>query len=131
MAMPSALVSSAVLGLESIDQPTTRRDHASSTTAQYTLLLCRVLSVGVGPGRSTRLSAGPIELRTDSEDAQDLLQFCVDMDMDHIACPTTTSSARRDRRPIPTSDNGRVSDLRSLDSRRAGPDPRIYSGGER
>ena len=37
MAIPSALVTSAVLGLESIDQPTTLRDKASRTTAQYTL----------------------------------------------------------------------------------------------
>jgi hypothetical protein len=29
----------------------------------------------------------PIELRTDSEDAQDLLKFCVMMEMDHTACP--------------------------------------------
>jgi hypothetical protein len=34
MAMPSALVTSAVLGVESIDRPITRRDQTSSTTAQ-------------------------------------------------------------------------------------------------
>ena len=28
----------------------------------------------------------PIELRTDSEDAQELLKYCVRMKMDHIAC---------------------------------------------
>jgi hypothetical protein len=46
--MPSALVTSAVLGVESIDQPTTRRDQTSSTTAQYTLpslVGCSVMSV--------------------------------------------------------------------------------------
>jgi hypothetical protein len=37
MAMPSALVTSAVFWHESIDQPTTRRENTSSTTAQYTL----------------------------------------------------------------------------------------------
>jgi hypothetical protein len=37
MAMPNALVANAAEGAESIDQPTTRRDQASSTTAQYTL----------------------------------------------------------------------------------------------
>jgi hypothetical protein len=39
---------SAVLGLESIDQPTTLRDQASRTTAQYTLpsrVGCSVMSV--------------------------------------------------------------------------------------
>ena len=48
MATPSALVTSAVLGLESIDQPTTLRDQASRTTAQYTLpsrVGCSVISV--------------------------------------------------------------------------------------
>jgi hypothetical protein len=34
MAMPSALVASAAVWLESIDQPTTRRECTSSTTAQ-------------------------------------------------------------------------------------------------
>jgi hypothetical protein len=34
MAMPSALVTSAAVGEASIDQPTTRRENASSTTAQ-------------------------------------------------------------------------------------------------
>jgi hypothetical protein len=34
IAMPSAFVTSAVLGAESIDHPTTRRDQVSSTTAQ-------------------------------------------------------------------------------------------------
>jgi hypothetical protein len=33
----------------------------------------------------------PIELRTDGEDAQELLKYCVMMEMDHIACSTTTS----------------------------------------
>ena len=37
MAMLSALVTSAAVWLESIDQPTTRREKVSSTTAQYTL----------------------------------------------------------------------------------------------
>ena len=35
--MPKALVTSAPVGRESIDQPTTRRLKVSSTTAQYTL----------------------------------------------------------------------------------------------
>jgi hypothetical protein len=34
MAMPRALVTSAAVGEESIDHPTTRREHTSSTTAQ-------------------------------------------------------------------------------------------------
>jgi hypothetical protein len=34
MAMPSALVTSTAVGDASIDQPTTRREKASSTTAQ-------------------------------------------------------------------------------------------------
>jgi hypothetical protein len=34
MAMPSALVTSAAVGEASIDQPTTRRENASRTTAQ-------------------------------------------------------------------------------------------------
>jgi hypothetical protein len=34
MAMPSALVTSAAVGVASIDQPTTRREKLSSTTAQ-------------------------------------------------------------------------------------------------
>jgi hypothetical protein len=34
MAMPSALVTSAAVGAGSIDQPTTRREQLSSTTAQ-------------------------------------------------------------------------------------------------
>jgi hypothetical protein len=33
MAMPTALVTSAAVGEESIDHPTTRREHTSSTTA--------------------------------------------------------------------------------------------------
>jgi len=37
MAMPRALVTSAAFWHESIDQPTTRRENTSSTTAQYTL----------------------------------------------------------------------------------------------
>lgn len=37
IAIPSALVTSAAVGEISIDQPTTRREHTSSTTAQYTL----------------------------------------------------------------------------------------------
>ncbi|HVS05823.1 MAG TPA: hypothetical protein VHK65_06610 [Candidatus Dormibacteraeota bacterium] len=48
IAMPSALVTSAVLGVESIDHPITRRDQASRTTAQYTLpslVGCSVMSV--------------------------------------------------------------------------------------
>ena len=48
MAMPSALVARAADGVESIDQPTTRRDQASSTIAQYTLpsrVGCSVMSV--------------------------------------------------------------------------------------
>jgi len=34
IAIPRALVTSAAVGEESIDQPTTRREHTSSTTAQ-------------------------------------------------------------------------------------------------
>jgi hypothetical protein len=34
IAMPSALVASAAVGVASIDQPTTRREKASRTTAQ-------------------------------------------------------------------------------------------------
>ena len=48
MAMPSAFVTSAAFGDESIDQPTTRRDQASRTTQQYTLpsrVGCSVMSV--------------------------------------------------------------------------------------
>ncbi len=37
MAMPSAFVVNAAVGEESIAHPTTRREHTSSTTAQYTL----------------------------------------------------------------------------------------------
>jgi hypothetical protein len=37
MAMPSVLVTSAAVGDASIDQPTTRRENTSSTTAQETL----------------------------------------------------------------------------------------------
>jgi hypothetical protein len=48
MAMPSALVTSPVFGVDAIDHPTTRRDQASRTTAQYTLpsrVGCSVISV--------------------------------------------------------------------------------------
>jgi hypothetical protein len=48
MATPSALVASAAVWLESIDQPTTRREWTSSTTAQYTFpsrVGCSVMSV--------------------------------------------------------------------------------------
>ena len=48
MAMPSALVTRAALGEESIDQPTTRREKVSSTTQQETLpsrVGCSVMSV--------------------------------------------------------------------------------------
>ena len=57
MAMPSALVANAAEGVESIDQPTTRRDQASSTTAQYTLpsrVGCSVMSVTQSWSRSDR-----------------------------------------------------------------------------
>jgi hypothetical protein len=37
IAIPRALLTSAAVWLESIDQPTTRREKVSSTTAQYTL----------------------------------------------------------------------------------------------
>ena len=46
--MPRALVTSAAVGDESIDQPTTRREYTSRTTAQYTLpsrVGCSVMSV--------------------------------------------------------------------------------------
>lgn len=48
MAIPKALVTSAAEGAASIDHPTTRREYASSTTAQYTLpsrVGCSVMSV--------------------------------------------------------------------------------------
>jgi hypothetical protein len=48
MAMSRALVTSAAVCELSIDQPTTRREHASKTTAQYTLpslVGCSVISV--------------------------------------------------------------------------------------
>src|SRR3954471_20668051 len=48
IAMPSAFVASDALGLWSIDHPTTRREYASSTTAQYTLpsrVGCSVMSL--------------------------------------------------------------------------------------
>ncbi|MBF6169266.1 hypothetical protein IU486_31720 [Streptomyces gardneri] len=38
IAMPSALVAGVAVWVESIDQPTTRREWVSSTTAQQTLL---------------------------------------------------------------------------------------------
>ncbi len=70
MAMPSALVTNVEVWAESIDQPTTRRLHASSTTQQYTLpsrVGCSVMSVthswsgsGRAKFRSTRSRAvGP------------------------------------------------------------------------
>ena len=67
MAMPSALVARAAVWLESIDQPTTRRECTSSTTAQYTLpsrVGCSVMSVthnwfgaGLAKSRSTGSTA--------------------------------------------------------------------------
>lgn len=48
MAMARALVVSAAVGEASIDQPTTRRENVSRTTAQYTLpskVGCSVMSV--------------------------------------------------------------------------------------
>jgi len=48
MAMPRALVTGAAVCVESIDQPTTRRENVSSTTAPYTLpsrVGCSVMSV--------------------------------------------------------------------------------------
>ena len=48
MAMLKAFVTSAAVGAASMDQPTTRREYASSTTAQYTLpsrVGCSVMSV--------------------------------------------------------------------------------------
>jgi hypothetical protein len=48
MAMPSAFTTSDAAGLVSIDQPTTRRENVSKTTAQYTLpsrVGCSVISV--------------------------------------------------------------------------------------
>src|SRR4051794_39685497 len=48
MAMPNAFVTSAEVGDESMDHPTTRREYVSSTTAQYTLpsrVRCSVVSV--------------------------------------------------------------------------------------
>ncbi len=48
VAMARALVVSAAVGEASIDQPTTRRENASRTTAQYTLpskVGCSVMSV--------------------------------------------------------------------------------------
>jgi hypothetical protein len=48
IAIPRALVTSAAVGVVSIDQPTTRREQASRTTAQYSLpsrVGCSVMSV--------------------------------------------------------------------------------------
>src|SRR6059058_6033526 len=48
IAIPSALLVNAAVGLWLIDQPTTRRLNASSTTAQYTFpsrVGCSVMSV--------------------------------------------------------------------------------------
>lgn len=48
MAMPSALVTRAAVWVESIDQPTTRGEYTSRTTAQYTLpsrVRCSVMSL--------------------------------------------------------------------------------------
>jgi hypothetical protein len=48
MAMARALVVSAAVAQASIDQPTTRRENVSKTTAQYTLpsqVGCSVMSV--------------------------------------------------------------------------------------
>jgi hypothetical protein len=48
IAMPSALVTSVEVCVESIDQPTTRRLNASSTTQQYSFpsrVGCSVISV--------------------------------------------------------------------------------------
>ena len=48
IAIPSAFTTSVAAGLVSIDQPTTRREKVSKTTAQYTLpsrVGCSVISV--------------------------------------------------------------------------------------
>ena len=67
IAMPGAFVASAAVSDESIDQPTTRRECTSRTTAQYTFpsrVGCSVMSLShswFGAGRensrSTRSSA--------------------------------------------------------------------------
>ncbi len=45
MAMPGALVTSPMFGVDAMDYPTTRRAQASRTTAQYTFAFAgRVLS---------------------------------------------------------------------------------------
>lgn len=47
MAIPRVLVTNAAVGAASMDQPTTRREYVSSTTAQYTLpsrVGCSVIS---------------------------------------------------------------------------------------
>jgi hypothetical protein len=56
--MPRALLTIAAIALRSMDQPTTLRDQASSTTQQYTLpslVGCSVMSVihnWFGPSRA-------------------------------------------------------------------------------
>ncbi|WP_456585399.1 hypothetical protein [Blastococcus sp. SYSU DS0973] len=57
IAMPSALVTGAAVGEEPIDQPTTRREHAASMTAQQTLPSMGVLG-GVGDPQLIRHRAG-------------------------------------------------------------------------
>jgi hypothetical protein len=62
MAMPSALVTSAAVGVVSMDQPTTRREQASRTTAQYSLPSRGVLG---DVGDPQLIGAGASELAVD------------------------------------------------------------------
>jgi hypothetical protein len=62
MAMPRALVTSAAVGAAAMDQPTTRRENTSSTTAQSTLpsrVGCSVLSVTQSWSGSSRVNCRP------------------------------------------------------------------------
>jgi hypothetical protein len=60
MAIPSASVSSAAMGEESIDQPTTRRENASSTTAWYTFPSRVECSEGAPPVRGNISDPQPV-----------------------------------------------------------------------
>ena len=62
IAMLKAFVTSAAVGAASMDQPTTRREHASSTTAQYTLpsrVGCSVISVTHNSSVASRANCRP------------------------------------------------------------------------
>ncbi|HZS31940.1 MAG TPA: hypothetical protein VFC42_01010 [Methylomirabilota bacterium] len=60
IAIPKAFVTSAAVGAASIDQPTTRRENASSATAPYTLpsrVGCSVMSVTQSWSRCPRAAS--------------------------------------------------------------------------